>query len=87
MAASIGCNDRGLFTWATTVPYDAFLGQIQPGNNTLPLEVYRGQQATYYHGLSAAALTMSAYLAAPNGVDLYSRGGYALRRLNLLVTK
>jgi poly(beta-D-mannuronate) lyase len=87
MAAGIGCNNRALFTWASTVPYNLFLSEIQPGNSTLPHEVKRGQQATYYHGLSAASLTMMAYLAAPNGVDLYSQGGYALRRLNMLVAK
>ena len=75
-----------MFKWATTVPYDTFLSQIQP-DGSLPMEVSRGQMATSYHGFSASALTMMAYLAAPNGVDLYSKGDHALNRLNMLVSK
>ena len=84
MAAAIATNDAALFQWSTTIPYAVFLRQLKP-NSTLPSEASRGTMATYYHGLSAGALTMMAYLSASQGVDLYSQGDYALRRLNLLV--
>jgi poly(beta-D-mannuronate) lyase len=86
MAAGLASNNTQLFNWATTVPYNTFLAQLQP-NGTLPMEVVRGQQATMYHGFSAGALTTMAVMARANGVDLYSRGDYALRRLNMLVAR
>jgi len=86
MAASIGCNDMVMFNWAATVPFGIFLDQIQP-DGRLPMEVSRGQMATSYHAFAAASVTTMSYLATPNGVDLYSKGDYAVSRLNTLVAK
>ena len=84
MAASIVSNNVVLFNWATTVPYNVFLTNIQP-DSTLPPKSARGEMASFYHALSAGDLTMMAYLAGANGVNLYAQGDYALRRLNMLV--
>ena len=86
MASGIASNNQILFNWAVQVSYPTLLQQIQQ-NSTLPSEATRGQRSSQYHAMAASGLTMMAYLAAANNVDLYSMGGYALRRLNLLVTK
>jgi hypothetical protein len=86
MAAGIASNNRDLFDWAASKPYQTFLQQIRP-NSTLPSEASRRQKATLYHAMSASGLTVMAYLSSANNVDLYSQGNFALRRLNLLVAE
>lgn len=86
MAAGIATGDMTLYNWGATRPFQIFVSQLQP-NGTLPQEVGRGQMAVMYHGMSAGALSMIAYMAAPNGIDFYPQGNNALARLTSLVSR
>ena len=67
-------------------PLHLVLAQIMPAG-TLQPELERAAKSTLYHGVSASALSMLAWVAQANGNDLFSKGGFALRRLTLMLAK
>jgi hypothetical protein len=44
-------------------------------------ELARGERSLFYHMFSAEALTLMAWVAGVNGIDLYTAGNFALSRL------
>ena len=78
-AAGIAANDRSDFDWAIKAVQQG-IAAIRP-DGTLPREMGRGKRALHYHLYAAAPLVMVAELAHPNGIDLYSERGGALKHL------
>jgi len=79
MSASIAADRQDLFNWALA-SYDVGIDEIKP-DGTLPLEMERGNRAAHYHNFAAAPLVLMAELANENGLNLYSKDDYAIKRL------
>ena len=84
-ATAIATNDRAEFDWAMDRA-KAGIAAIQP-DGTLPEEMRRGKRALHYHLYAASPLVMLAELGLPNGVDLYSENGGALKKLVKISTE
>ncbi|WP_169747249.1 alginate lyase family protein [Edaphobacter aggregans] len=78
-AVGIAADDRADFDWAMRAAREG-IAAIRP-DGTLPREMARGARALHYHLYAAAPLVMLAELGMPNGIDIYSERGGALRHL------
>jgi poly(beta-D-mannuronate) lyase len=78
-AAGIASNDRALFDWGM----DAYRTGVRdiPSDDTLPMEMARGQMALHYHLYALAPLVMLAEFGEANGIDLYAEQDRAILRL------
>lgn len=83
-AAGIAANNRKLFDWGTDT-YDVGVAQIQP-DGSLPREMRRGRRALHYHLYAVAPLVYLAEFGEDNGLHLYAKRDYALRKLVVLST-
>lgn len=79
MAAAIATDDRELYDWGLSKAYRGIKDVTAEG--FLPEELDRARRARHYQSFALQALTMMAFLAKSNGVDLYSLNDQALRRL------
>lgn len=78
-AVGIAADDRDDFDWAMKAAREGIAAIRADG--TLPQEMRRGARALHYHLYAAAPLVMLAELGEPNGIDLYSERGGALKQL------
>jgi poly(beta-D-mannuronate) lyase len=84
-AAGIAANNRALFDWGMKT-FDAGVAQIQP-DGTLPLEMRRGQRALHYHLFALSPLVYLAEFGEVNGLSLYAKQDFALKKLAVLSTQ
>lgn len=78
-AAGIAANDHKLFIWGMNA-YKEGVRDIT-ADGTLPLEMNRAGKALHYHLYALGPLIMLAELGESNGLDLYARKNYAIKRL------
>jgi poly(beta-D-mannuronate) lyase len=78
-SAGVAANEPLLLDWGISRARLA-ISDVQK-DGTLPLEMDRGSLALHYHAFALSPLVMLAEIAAANGIDLYSEGDGALRRL------
>ena len=78
-ATGIATGNRADFDWAMQAAKRG-IDAIHP-DGTLPEEMRRGKRALHYHLYAASPLVMLAELGLPNGVDLYTYNGSALKKL------
>lgn len=79
MTVAISTNDHTLYQWGLNKAIQASKDVTAEG--FLPEELDRGRRARHYQSFSLQALTMMAFLARNNGVDLYSLNNQAVHRL------
>jgi poly(beta-D-mannuronate) lyase len=78
-AAGIAANDHKLFNWGMNA-YKQGVRDIT-ADGTLPLEMNRAGKALHYHLYALGPLIMLAELGESNGLDMYAKRNYAIKRL------
>jgi poly(beta-D-mannuronate) lyase len=84
-AAGIAANNPTLFDWGIAT-YDTGVAQIEP-DGTLPQEMRRGQRALHYHLFALSPLVYLAEFGEVNGLHLYAKRDFALKKLAQLSTQ